>query len=134
MRSAFFASLHFNTKPSAAGGFPLQYRGDLTAVASSMAGGTPRGSGRYLTAPSQRNPAGANRVLEITSAYFGDGRFSFQGNVLVLTPDNGRGNPKSAVIRIEQESKDLGVQLGTKWTDRLCLIEGSGEVCYNRSR
>jgi hypothetical protein len=54
--------------------------------------------------------------------------------MLVLTPDNGRGNPTSAVIRIEQESKDLGVQLGAKWTDRLCLIEGSGEVCYNRSR
>ena len=44
---------------------------------------------------------------------------------LVLTPDNGRGDPTSAVIRIEQESKDLGMQLGAKWTDRLCLMKGS---------
>jgi hypothetical protein len=36
--------------------------------------------------------------------------------------------------RISNPSKDLGVQLGAKWTDRLCLVEGSGEVCYNRSR
>ena len=103
-----------------------------------MAGGqyTFTAQGRYLSTAAfmQRTPAGANRELETTSAYFGDGRFSFQGNMLVLMPDNGRGNPTSAVIRIEQESKDLGVQLGAKWTDRLCLMEGSGEVCYNRSR
>ena len=30
--------------------------------------------------------------------------------------------------------QDLGVQLGAKWTDRLCLMEGNGEIRYNRSR
>jgi len=137
---AFFASLHFNTKssPQQEQAFRSSIVGTWTAVASSMAGGqyTFTAQGRYLSTAAfmQRTPAGANLVLETTSAYFGDGRFSFQGNMLVLTPDKGRGNPTSAVIRVEQESKDLGVQLGAKWTDRLCLIAGSGEVCYNRSR
>ena len=103
-----------------------------------MAGGqyTFTALGRYLStaAFTHRSAAGPNLVLETTSAYFGDGRFSFQGNRLVLTPDAGHGNPTSAVIRIEQESKDLGGPLGVKWTDRLCLMEGGGEVCYNRSR
>lgn len=137
---AFFASLHFNTKPSPQQeqAFRSSIVGTWTAVASSMAAGqyTFTAQGRYLSTAAfmQRSPSGANRVLEATSAYFGDGRFSFQGNTLVLTPDNGRGNPTSAMIRIEQESKDLGAQLGAKWTDRLCLMEGSGEVCYDRGR
>jgi len=82
----------------------------------------------------QRAPSGASQVPETTSAYFGDGRFSLQGTMLVLTPDHGRGNAQSAAIRVEQESKDLGVQLGVKRIDRLCLMEGSGEICYNRIR
>jgi len=137
---AFFASLEFSTKPS-----PEQERafgssivGTWTAVASSMAAGqyTFTAQGRYLSAAAfrQPTPAGANLVLETTSAYFGEGRFSIQGNMLVLTPDAGRGSPTSAAIRIEQESKDVGVQLGAQWTDRLCLMEGGGEICYSRSR
>lgn len=137
---AFFASLQFNTKPSPQQeqAFRSSIVGTWTAVASSMAGGqyTFTAQSRYLSTAAfmQRTPAGPNLVLETTSAYFGNGRFSFRGNTLVLTPDNGRGDPTSAVIRIEQESKDLGMQLGAKWTDRLCLMEGSGEICYNRSR
>src|SRR5262249_20911491 len=88
---AFFASLHFHCTPS-----PQQHLafrpslvGTWTVVASSMAAGqytfTPQG--RYLSTAAfvQRT-----RVLETTSAYFGDGRFSVQGNMLVLMPDNGR--------------------------------------------
>jgi hypothetical protein len=137
---AFFASLHFNTKPTPQQeqAFRAGIVGTWTAIASSSAGGeyTFTAQGRYLSAAAfvQRNQAGANRVLETTSAYFGDGRFSLQGNALVLTPDKGRGNPMSAAIRIEQESKDLGVQLGAQWTDRLCLVQYGGEICYRRTR
>jgi hypothetical protein len=137
---AFFASLHFNTKPSPQQeqAFRSSIVGSWTAVASSMAGGayTFTAEGRYLSTAAfmQRTPAGVDLVFETTNAYFGDGRFSLQGNTLVLTPDKGRGNPTSAVIRVEQESKDLGGQLGAKWTDRLCLMAGTGEICYNRSR
>jgi hypothetical protein len=137
---AFFASLQFNTQPTAQQeqAFRSGIVGSWTAVASGMAAGqyTFTAQGRYLSTAAfrQRTPAGANLVLETTSAYFGDGRFSFQGNTLVLTPDSGRGGPTRAVIRIEQESKDNGAQLGTRWTDRLCLMEGGGEVCYSRSR
>jgi hypothetical protein len=137
---AFFASLHFDTKPTPEQeqAFRSTIVGTWTVVASGMASGqyTFTAQGRYLSTAAfmQRSAAGPNLVLETTSAYFGDGRFSFQGNKLVLTPDSGRGTPTSAVIRIEQESKDLGVPLGTKWTDRLCLLEGTGEVCYTRSR
>ena len=137
---AFFASLHFNTKPSPQQeqAFRSSIVGTWTVVASSMASGqyTFTAQGRYLSTAAfmQRTPAGTGLVLETTSSYFGDGSFSLQDNRLVLTPDQGRGNPTSSVIRVEQESKDLGVQLGAKWTDRLCLMEGTGEVCYNRSR
>jgi len=137
---AFFASLQFNTKPSSEQeqAFRSSIVGTWTAVASSMAAGqyTFTAQGRYMSTAAfrTRTPAGANLVLETTSAYFGDGRFSLRGNMLSLTPDSGRGNATSAAIHIEQESKDLGVQLGAKWTDRLCLMEGDGEICYNRSR
>jgi hypothetical protein len=136
---AFFASLHFNTRPT-----PQQeqaFRASLTgtwSAATASSGGqytfTPLG--RYLSTAAfmQRTPAGTGLVLETTSAYFGNGRYSVQGNVLILTPDNGRGVPQRAMIRVEQESSDLGVQLGSRWTDHLCLLEGPGEACYSRNQ
>jgi hypothetical protein len=134
---AFFASLHFDTKPTPQQeqAFHAGIVGTWTAIASSMAGGqyTFTQQGRYLSTAAfvQRNRAGA-QVLETTSAYFGDGKFSLRGKTLVLTPDHG--NPMSSVVRLEQMSQDNGVQLGARWTDRLCLTQGEGEICYNRSQ
>src|SRR5262249_24717313 len=83
---AFFASLHFNTKPSPQQeqAFRSSIVGTWTVVASSMASGqyTFTAQGRYLgtAAFMQRTPAGANLVLETTSPYFGEARFSFHIN------------------------------------------------------
>jgi len=45
-----------------------------------------------------------------------------------LAMDRDRGAPRRGFIRLEQDSQD-----GVNWKDRLCLLlEGIGEVCYNR--
>jgi hypothetical protein len=136
---AFFASLHFNTRPTVQQ--TLAFRSSLVGtwqVATASAGGeytfTTQSRYRSTAAFMARSRINPTEVLETTSAYFGDGRFSLQGNRLVLTPD--RGGATSAVIRVEQESQDSGGrQLGANWIDRLCLMEGgNGEVCYRRTR
>ena len=132
-------ALQYEALPAAGAGFPLQYRGDLDGCCEQHGrrpvhfhGAGPVPEHRSLHAAQPRPaPTGCSRPRARTLAMVAS---PFRATLLVLTPDNGRGNPTSAVIRIEQESKDLGVQLGAKWTDRLCLMEGSGEVCYNRSR
>jgi hypothetical protein len=131
----FFASLHVSAQPTPQ--FQRAFLSGLVgtwSIATATVGGeyTFTAQGRYLSAAAfmQRSPAGASRVLETTSAYFGDGRFSLQGNSLVLMPDAGRGNGKTAPIRLEQVSQDVG----RTWQDRFCLNEGGGEVCYRRTR
>ena len=135
---AFFASLHFDVKPTPQQeeAFHASIVGTWTAIASSSAAGqytfTTQGRYRSTTAFMQRIPGGANQVLETTSAYFGDGKFSLNGKMLVLMPD--RGNAMSAVVRVEQVSQDNGMQLGARWTDRLCLTPETGEICYSRNQ
>lgn len=136
---AFFASLHFKTRPTPeqSQAFRSSLIGTWSAATASVGGQyTFTQQGRYLSTAAfmQRTPAGTGLVLETTSAYFGNGRYSLQGNRLILTPDSGRGSPLSAAIRVEQESRDLGGPLGSRWTDRFCLTSGDGEVCYTRSR
>ncbi|HTB89297.1 MAG TPA: hypothetical protein VK743_15150 [Steroidobacteraceae bacterium] len=124
---AFFASLHFNTSPSAQQdqSFRAGMVGRWMMVTGSRAGGayTFTAQGRYLSTTA----FSASRNGDITSAYFGNGGFRLRGKFLTLTPD--QGSPMSAVIKLEQESKDLGA----RWTDRLCLVQAASEICYNRS-
>ncbi len=124
---AFFATLHFNMSPSAQLEQSVRAGmvGNWMMVTGSGAGGaytfTPQG--RYFSTTA----FSASRTGDISSAYFGNGGFRLQGKVITLIPD--QGNPTSAVIRLEQESKDLGA----RWTDRLCLVQAGSEICYNRS-
>jgi len=79
--------------------------------------------GRYADA------AGVRRRTS-TTAFFGNGSYSFDGNTLVMPDDDKRRT--TAQFRIAQESKDFGA----RWSDTLCLLSpgGTGEGCYQRDR
>ncbi len=71
----------------------------------------------------------ATELLQTTNAYFGDGSYRIEGNRITLAMDRDRGASQRGFIRLEQDSQD-----GVSWKDRLCLLlEGIGEVCYNRT-
>ncbi len=48
-----------------------------------------------------------------------------KGASFTLTPD--RGTPDGGPFRLEQESKD-----GRTWSERLCILGGTGDICYRR--
>ena len=75
-----------------------------------------------------RTPISNNEVLQTTTGFFGNGAYSFDGNVLVLKCDD---NKRLAFLfRLEKVSKDSG----RTWADELCLMEtgSTGEVCYRK--
>jgi hypothetical protein len=86
--------------------------------------------GRYAGAGATqyRTRVSPNEVLATTTAYFGDGAYSFDGNTLVMKGDDGRVSRKS--FRLQQVSKDFG----RSWAAELCLLDpgASGEVCYRK--
>jgi hypothetical protein len=89
-------------------------------------------AGRYADsgAPQHRAPYWSSEVMVTTDAHFGNGRYTLQGNQIVLTPDSSGGVTRG-FFRLEQESRDRG----RTWADRLCLLlEGIGDVCYQRDR
>lgn len=77
-----------------------------TATASVADQWTFTDSGRYGGASAVQNYNGlANgTVLETTHAYFGDGAYTLNGNLLHLTPDSKSKNPSKALVRVEQEN------------------------------
>ena len=89
-------------------------------------------NGRYAEAGAtqRRTPYSSTEVMVTTDAYFGNGGYALQGNQILLTPDSGRGVTRG-FFRLEQESRDRG----RTWADHLCLLlEGIGDVCYQRDR
>jgi hypothetical protein len=132
---AFFASLSFTNwrAPTGPSDFPTRLAGTWTIATGTVADQyTFAPNGRYASAAAamQRNRISSTEILQTTQAYFGDGKYTLEGNALTLTPDKG-GAPTTHRFRLEQESADGG----RTWRDRLCLFSASiGEVCYNRDR
>jgi len=87
-------------------------------------------NGRFASAAAAMTTTriSATELLQTTNAYFGDGSYRIEGNRITLVMDRDRAHPQRGFIRLEQDSQD-----GVSWKDRLCLLlEGIGEVCYNR--
>ncbi|HXR78644.1 MAG TPA: hypothetical protein VN737_21895 [Bryobacteraceae bacterium] len=82
--------------------------------------------GRYAGAAARRQ---YSRDSVTTTAFFGDGSYSFEGNQLVLSGDDGRRS--TFFFRLELASRDSGAT----WSDQLCLLSPgmSGEVCYRKN-
>lgn len=82
--------------------------------------------GRYAGAAARRQ---YSRDSVTTTAFFGDGSYSFDGNQLILTGDDGR--KSTFFFRLEAASRDSGAT----WADQLCLLSPgmSGEVCYRKN-
>ena len=82
--------------------------------------------GRYAGSAASRQ---YSHDATTTTAFFGDGSYSFDGNQLVLTGDNGSKSTFS--FRLEAASRDSGAT----WADQLCLLTPgmSGEVCYRKN-
>ena len=80
-------------------------------------------NGRYggAAAAQQYNRINSTEVLQTTQAYFGNGAYSLRGNVITLTPDDGRNRPEAGFIRVEEESKDDG----RSWVKTLYLLRTS---------
>jgi len=87
--------------------------------------------GRYADTGATRRVSRVlpGELVETTQAYFGNGSYTFDGNQIILTGDDGRRSVKN--FRLEQNSNDGG----RTWVDGLCLLDpgASGEVCYKRT-
>jgi hypothetical protein len=69
-------------------------------------------------------------VIQTTTYGFGgDGSWSIRGNTITLTEDKAKGSPDLGLFRLEQESDD-----GHNWTQRLCVLNKAGDICYRRER
>jgi len=84
-------------------------------------------NGRYASGSaigySQR--VSPTEVLYTTTGFRGDGAWAVTGGTITLTPDHGA--PDGGPFRLEQESKD-----GRTWKERLCILGGTGDICYRR--
>jgi hypothetical protein len=130
----FFSTLQFkNAPPSGPEHTAIQQRLAgrwITATGSAGLQYTFDANGRYAdtVATQYRTPISSNEVLQTTTAFFGNGGYSFDGNMLLLKRDD---NKRFAFLfRLEQVSKDSG----RTWADELCLMEtgSTGEVCYRK--
>ena len=131
---AFFYTLQFkNASTSGHEHATLQQRlagSWITATGTVGLAYTFQANGRYAStgATQYRSRVSDTTVLQTTTGFFGDGAYSFDGNMLVLKGDNNKRS--SFFFRLEQVSKDGG----RSWNDQLCLLTpaASGEVCYRR--
>jgi len=82
--------------------------------------------GRYAGAAARRQYPGDSATA---TTFFGDGSYSFNGNQLVLTGDDG--SRRTFFFRVEVASRDSGAT----WFDQLCMLSPgmSGEVCYRKN-
>jgi len=63
-------------------------------------------SGRYggASAAATYNGLANGTVLQTTRAYFGDGTYTLNGNLMHLTPDSKSKPPSNALVRVEEEN------------------------------
>ena len=95
-------------------------------------------NGRYggASAAQHYNLAGNDTVIATTQAFFGDGAYSLQGNIITFMPDDRNRPRNSGRFRIQQESTDGG----RTWKPFLYLLRISSvdgkeyEVRYHKDR
>lgn len=130
----FFYSLQFkNAQPSGKELAAIKQRLTGTWIAATGSVGLRyefKANGRYggAGATQHRSRVSDTEVLQTTQAYFGDGSYSFDGNMIVLKGDDHKRT--TYFFRLEQTSKNSG----NTWGDELCLLDpgASGEVCYQK--
>lgn len=124
----FFYSLTFQGAPSGQQNQIRQKLAGTWIAATGMVGNRYEfhSDGRYAGAAARRQPS---RDSITTTAFFGDGSYSFDGNQLILTGDDG--SRSTFFFRLEAASRDSGAT----WADQLCLLSPgmSGEVCYRKN-
>ncbi|MFL5789407.1 MAG: hypothetical protein ACJ748_15210 [Flavisolibacter sp.] len=93
-------------------------------------------NGRYAGASASQRyyQLSSNEVLRITDAYFGDGSYSINGNMITLVSDSDKNKPENGFLRIENESRNGG----RTWIEKLYLLRKSAvdgseyEVAYEK--
>jgi hypothetical protein len=135
----FFYSLQFRNYRPSSGGIIKQITGDwISATANAGSTFTFAPNGRYGDAAASQyyNRVSGTEVQQTTTAYFGNGTYTINGNQITLTSDSKKNYPEKGYIRVEQESIDDG----RNWTEKLYLYRTSGvdgkeyELSYKRNR
>ncbi len=126
----FFNSLRFKGVKPAVSDADMKTKlvGSWNATGSSvLIRYTLAANGRYASgsAIGYAQRVSATEVMYTTTGFRGDGAWTVKGQSLTISPD-GR-PPEPGVFRLEQESKD-----GRAWKDRLCIVGGTGDICYHR--
>jgi hypothetical protein len=91
---------------------------------------------RSPAARQQYDLISSNEALVTTTAAFGNGTYTLQGNAIAMIQDDRQNQPETGFIRIEEESKDEG----RTWAPILYLLRVSTvdgqdyEVRYQRTR
>ncbi|HEY2172143.1 MAG TPA: hypothetical protein VGJ30_21155 [Candidatus Angelobacter sp.] len=96
------------------------------------------GNGRFANAAArqQYDLISSNEALVTTTAAFGNGTYTLQGNAITMIQDDRQNQPERGFIRMEEESKDEG----RTWAPILYLLRVSTvdgqdyEVRYQRTR
>jgi hypothetical protein len=96
------------------------------------------GNGRFANAAArqQYDLISSNEALVTTTAAFGNGAYTLQGNAITMIQDDRQNQPERGFIRMEEESKDEG----RTWAPILYLLRVSKvdgqdyEVRYQRTR
>jgi hypothetical protein len=130
----FFSSLQFkNARPSGPQRETARQRLAGTRMSATASVGLRyefHPNGRYddAAATQYRSQVSSTEVLQTTTAFFGDGGYSLDGNKLVLKGDNHK--QTTYFFRLEQVSRDSG----RSWRDEMCLLEpgAAGKVCYRK--
>lgn len=86
-------------------------------------------NGRYANSAALGNATriSTTTVLWTMNTFRGNGAWSVKGASLVLKPDQGA--PEGGTFRLEQESND-----GRTWSERLCVLGSTGDICYRRDQ
>jgi hypothetical protein len=96
------------------------------------------GNGRFTNAAArqQYDLISSNEALVTTTAAFGNGAYTLNGNAIAMVQDDRQNHPETGYIRMEEESKDEG----RTWAPILYLLRVSAvngedyEVRYQRTR
>jgi hypothetical protein len=137
----FFYSLSFKnwSAPDQTANMRKRLAGVWTSAAGTAADQiTIAGNGRFANAAArqQYDLISSNEALVTTTAAFGNGAYTLQGNAITMIQDDRQNQPERGFIRMEEESKDEG----RTWAPILYLLRVSAvdgqdyEVRYQRTR
>ena len=96
------------------------------------------GNGRFANAAArqQYDLISSNEALVTTTAAFGNGSYTLQGNAITMVQDDRQNQPETGFIRMEEESKDEGrTWAPVLYLLRVSKVDGADyEVRYLRPR